>query len=170
SPSVASRTIPRRVACCANAAVVASDRRRATNRAPGRNIRATSISGDREPMIRHRRARRKAVLRDGANLSAIYLRVRRPFAKARPAMKNTSSLYSVAALMAVLTVGTAQAQSMAGSPAAQTTLQAGFARAVAVGASDIFVGEPSSNFKPGVVHVFQRGTTSGTWTQTAELT
>ena len=45
---------------------------------------------------------------------------------------------------------------------------AGFGRAVAVGESDIFVGEPSSFRDPGTVHVFRR-TSNGLWTETAGL-
>ncbi len=58
------------------------------------------------------------------------------------------------------------AQSMAGSAAAE---RAGFGRAVAVGESNVFVGEPANNTKPGVVHVFSRGVKHGSWYQSAEI-
>lgn len=81
-------------------------------------------------------------------------------------MRNTLPKALIAALPFVaLFAGTSAAQTMAGS----SVEQAGFARSVAVGATDVFIGEPSSNISPGVVHVYQRGTTSGTWANYAEL-
>ena len=72
-------------------------------------------------------------------------------------------------LVALVALALVAAPALAQSMPASSVAQAGFARAVAVGAGDVFIGEANNNTKPGVVHIFQRGTTNGEWRLYAEV-